>query len=363
LKLQATAPGLCRGHFTDHNGQTRGIEGDGVAAASGNITDKYVFFDGERLARIDASGNVDYYLSDKLGSASVVTDQNGVKMDDCDYLPFGQMNCITSSSGNHYLYTGLERDADQLDHTLHRQYSSSFGRWMSPDPGGVKVVNMDTPQTWNMYAYVADNPTTDTDPTGLSSQYNTNGGCATLRNCTDDRQSLDHPPGQELNSGTTTNQANMLTNKTQLQLSAKGLAFIERHEGYSSTAYKDSAGNPTIGYGHLIRKGEDFSKGITKDQASALLAKDLKGAVAAVNGDLSVKVSQTQFDALVDFTYNLGGRNLANSTLLSNINAGKAVTDGNFTSYNHAGGRVVPALTNRRTDEFNLFSNGDYGGP
>ena len=163
---------------------------------------------------------MDYYLSDKLGSASVVTDANGVKVDDCDYLPYGQTNCITSSSGNHYLYTGLERDADQLDHTLHRQYSSSLGRWMSPDPGGVKVVNMDTPETWNMYAYVADNPTTDTDPTGLSSQYNTNGGCATLRNCNDDRKSLDHPPGQELNSGTTTNQANMLTNTTQSQVVA-----------------------------------------------------------------------------------------------------------------------------------------------
>jgi len=84
---------------------------------------------------------------------------------------------------------------------------------------------MDTPQTWNLYAgvypersrRVADNPTTDTDPTGLSSQYNTNGGCATLRNCTDDRQSLDHPPGQELNSGTSTNQANMLTATVQGQ--------------------------------------------------------------------------------------------------------------------------------------------------
>ncbi len=125
---------------------------------SGNITDKYVFFNGERLARIDASGNADYYVADKLGSASVVTDANGNKLDDCDFLPYGETICHTSSSGNHYLYTGLERDADQLDHTLHRQYSSSLGRWMSPDPGGRKVVHLNNPQTWNC------TPTSPTTP-------------------------------------------------------------------------------------------------------------------------------------------------------------------------------------------------------
>ena len=40
--------------------------------------------------------------------------------------------------------------------------------------------------------------------------------------------------------------------------------------------YKDSAGNPTIGYGHLIKDGEDFSKGITKEKAGELLAQDTK---------------------------------------------------------------------------------------
>ena len=50
--------------------------------------------------------------------------------------------------------------------TLNRHYTPS-GRWLSPDPGGVKVVHLDDPQTWNMYAYVRNNPTTLTDPTGL----------------------------------------------------------------------------------------------------------------------------------------------------------------------------------------------------
>jgi GH24 family phage-related lysozyme (muramidase) len=161
---------------------------------------------------------------------------------------------------------------------------------------------------------------------------------------------------------------NMSTQATQAQnqsmsLSQKGLEFIERHEGYSDKVYKDSAGNPTIGYGHLIKEGEDFSKGITKEKAGELLSQDTKTAVDAVNGKVTAKLSQTKFDAVVDFTYNLGGGNLGKSTLLKNINAGKDVTKENFTDWNHAGGKVVQGLTTRRTDEWNLFSNGNYGGP
>ncbi len=62
--------------------------------------------------------------------------------------------------------------------TPHRDYEPALGRWMSPDssvdepvgPGGVKVVNLADPQTWNMYAYVKDNPTTLNDPSGLGAR-------------------------------------------------------------------------------------------------------------------------------------------------------------------------------------------------
>jgi len=144
-------------------------------------------------------------------------------------------------------------------------------------------------------------------------------------------------------------------------LSPSGLDFIARHEGYRDQVYNDSAGYPTIGYGHLIKPGEDFSGGITQEQASQLLAQDTKTAVDAVNSKVTASLSQTQFDAVVDFTYNLGGGALGQSTLLKNINAGNPVVMENFTDWNHAGGKVVTGLTKRRTDEFNLFTQGDYG--
>jgi RHS repeat-associated protein len=58
-----------------------------------------------------------------------------------------------------------DSETDQYN-TPNRHYNPT-GRWLSPDPGGVKVVKLDDPQTWNMYAYVRNNPTTATDPTGL----------------------------------------------------------------------------------------------------------------------------------------------------------------------------------------------------
>jgi RHS repeat-associated protein len=59
-----------------------------------------------------------------------------------------------------------DAETDQYN-TLARHYTP-MGRWMSPDPGGLKVVRLDDPQTWNMYAYAHNNPTTVTDPSGLT---------------------------------------------------------------------------------------------------------------------------------------------------------------------------------------------------
>jgi len=52
-----------------------------------------------------------------------------------------------------------------------------------------------------------------------------------------------------------------------MKTSEAGLALIKKYEGLALKPYICPAGYPTIGYGHVIRKGEDFSKGITKEQA------------------------------------------------------------------------------------------------
>ena len=85
----------------------------------------------------------------------------------------------------------------------------------------------------------------------------------------------------------------------------------------------DVAGFPTIGYGHRIVPPESFPSGVTEPQATTLLAEDVSAAERAVNSLVKVVLTQGQFDALVDFCFNLGAGRLENSTLLRCLNAGR----------------------------------------
>lgn len=140
-----------------------------------------------------------------------------------------------------------------------------------------------------------------------------------------------------------------------LSYSDKGLALTKYFEGLRLTAYQDSVGVWTIGYGHT---GPEVCKGLacTEDRATELLLKDVATAVAAVNRLAIVKLEQHQFDALVDFAFNVGAGKLAHSTLLREVNAGNfAAAADQFLLWVHAGGSVLPGLLRRRKAAKALF--------
>ena len=148
----------------------RGLGGNVLAETdtSGNTLAEYVYFDGSRIARRDASGNVYYYFPDTLGSEVSITNATGVRCYDADFYLFGGEKMFTNNCPPSYKFAGMERDSETgLDHTLNRQYSSQFGRWMTPDPAGLAAADPANPQSWNRYAYVMNNPTTYSDPLGL----------------------------------------------------------------------------------------------------------------------------------------------------------------------------------------------------
>ncbi len=144
-----------------------------------------------------------------------------------------------------------------------------------------------------------------------------------------------------------------------MQTSEKGIALIKEFEGCKLTAYQDSVGVWTIGYGWTQPvDGKPIRAGMTIKQETAerLLKTGLVSYESDVSRLVKVGLTQGQFDALVSFTYNLGGRALSTSTLLRKLNAGDyAGAADEFLRWNKAGGKVLNGLTRRREAERALF--------
>jgi RHS repeat-associated protein len=145
---------------------------------SGNTQNEYIYFSGARTARRDSSGNVYYYFQDQIGSSRLIANSSGTVCYDADFTPFGYEMAYTTSCSQNYKFTGMERDVETgNDHAWFRNYEQNLGRWMSPDRLGGDITN---PQSLNRYAYVANNPTTLTDPPGLFLPY---GDCSWTGTC------------------------------------------------------------------------------------------------------------------------------------------------------------------------------------
>jgi lysozyme len=146
----------------------------------------------------------------------------------------------------------------------------------------------------------------------------------------------------------------------KMQLSAAGLELVKRSEGFRNRIYLDVVGVPSIGYGHRVLATESFSNGIEEAEGAELLGRDLRIAEQAVQRLVRVALAQGQFDALVDFCFNLGQGRLAASTLLHDLNMGRydAAAE-QLLRWNHAGALENAGLKARREAEFHLWHSAD----
>jgi RHS repeat-associated protein len=156
-----------------------------VKKVTGGVTTVFVYnVAGQLIAEYDdltspppGSGGTSYLTSDHLGSTRVVTGQDQSVRGRYDYLPFGEevaasiggRTSATGYSANDPIrqkFTGKERDSESgLDYFMARYYSSSQGRFISPDKVLVDQFTHN-PQSWNLYSYTRNNPVRVADKDG-----------------------------------------------------------------------------------------------------------------------------------------------------------------------------------------------------
>ena len=141
-----------------------------------------------------------------------------------------------------------------------------------------------------------------------------------------------------------------------MKASDRAIRLICEFEGFASEPYDDTGGKSSIGYGHLVRKGESFTR-IDEAEATRLLCVDLQDAEACVESCVDVDLTQSQFDALCSFVFNLGCARLRSSTLLKLLNASDyAGAAAEFPKWCRVGTKQVPGLLRRRLAEQLLFN-------
>jgi lysozyme len=141
--------------------------------------------------------------------------------------------------------------------------------------------------------------------------------------------------------------------------SPNGLNFIKKNEGFKAKLYKDSGGY-SIGYGTFLSTPALVAKyqkrTLTESEATMLMLERVELIEASINKHVKVPITQNEFDALVDFSYNEGIGAFQGSTLLKLLNAGNY--DGaaeEFKVWDVACGKHNDGLEARRIEDEELF--------
>lgn len=148
----------------------------------------------------------------------------------------------------------------------------------------------------------------------------------------------------------------------RMRTSDAGIAMIERFEGFSAHVIGDTGGKQEIGFGHDLLPGESFPDGVTLDEARELLASDVAKVDAALSRyAATAALTQCQWDALADFTYECGAGALGE--LLAH---GVDHVPEQLPRWVHArvGGaeQELPGMVARRKAEVDLWLTGSYTG-
>jgi lysozyme len=243
-------------------------------------------------------------------------------------------------------------------------------RFAQPD---TIVAGLRDPQHLNRYSYVRNNPISRSDPTGHCDTQALLNGCggdrgedlpdqqrdclANGRNCPPSIFEVPRPPSVDRQD------------PGSLGVSPDLIGYLQRpeNEDVRLDYYLDPAGICTVGSGHVVSGSCPLGETITLERASELFAQDLVIFEDEIRNQVTVPLSQNEFDALVSLVFNIGGTNFADSTTRRELNVGNrvAAADG-FLLWTKAqdpnSGQLVdlPGLVRRRQEEREIFLTGAY---
>lgn len=144
----------------------------------------------------------------------------------------------------------------------------------------------------------------------------------------------------------------------QFTVSDMGLKLIKAYEGYRPVDRMLVSGHRVIGYGHRVLDEE--TKFLSKSEAESVLKTDLAPFEDMINENVHAPLTQSQFDALCSFAFNIGPKAFMQSDTLRALNNGRPLDAANgfdIWRKSEIDGKVyvVDALMRRRTAEKALF--------
>ena len=139
-----------------------------------------------------------------------------------------------------------------------------------------------------------------------------------------------------------------------MRMSKAGLALLKDFEGCRLVAYQCPAGEWTIGYGFTV--GVMPGDTMTQEQCDARLKNEIKQYESAVFAATEGDCTQSEFDALVSFAWNVGTAGMQKSSVIKAHNRGdKQAAARAFLMWNRAGGKIISGLSRRRAAEAALY--------
>ena len=305
------------------------------------------------ISQRQSDGTTSFYGYDGSGSVRFLTTSSGSITDTYAYDSYGNLIASTGTTPNAYRYSGECFDSDLGLYYLRARYLNvATGRFWTRDAVAGRI---DDPQTLHRYLYCGGDPINRADPSGH--EYSI-GGVLTVISSSLMLAQISNQTASVAEKKAEDTVAEERHPANTFVLSQQGLQLIAGFEGFSATVYQDVAGYDTIGYGHKLATGEQqkFANGITPEAALVLLRSDARVAENSVRSLVTAPLNQNEYDALVSFTYNVGGGKLKSSTLLKKLNAkdydGAAAEFGKWV---FAGGKRTKGLVERRKKERILF--------